>query len=77
MISLYIVCLVVVIIGALNWGVIGAANLNLVQSVTSLMSSDASTVTMVNRGVYVLVGLAGLVVLWKSWGDIVHHHHSA
>ena len=71
MISLYIVCLVLVIVGALNWGLVGAANLNLVSSVTSLVSSNPSTVNMANRVVYVVVGAAALFVLWKDWERIL------
>jgi len=74
MISLYIVCLILVIVGALNWGLVGAANFNLVSSVTSLVSSSPSTVNMANRVVYVAVGLAALYVLWCDWERIVHRH---
>jgi uncharacterized membrane protein YuzA (DUF378 family) len=74
MISLYIVCLVLVIVGALNWGLVGAANVNLVSSVTSLVSSNPSTVNMANRVVYVTVGVAALYVLWCDWERIIHGH---
>ena len=74
MISLYIVCLVLVIVGALNWGLVGAANFNLVSTLTSLVSSDPSTVSTANRVVYVLVGAAALYVLWEDWERIVHMH---
>lgn len=70
MISLYIVCLVLVIVGALNWGLVGAANFNLVSSVSSLVSSNQSTVNMINRTVYVVVGAAALYVLWENWARI-------
>ena len=74
MISLYIVCLVLVLVGALNWGLVGAANFNLVSSVTSLVSSNPSTVNMANRVVYVTVGLSALYVLWCDWERIIHGH---
>ena len=74
MISLYIVCLVLVIVGALNWGLVGAANLNLVSTIHSLVSSNPSTVNMANRVVYFVVGLAGLYVLWHDWDRFVHGH---
>lgn len=74
MISLYIVCLILVIVGALNWGLVGAANFNLVSSITSLVSSNPSTVNMANRVVYVLVGASALYVLWEDWEHIVHGH---
>jgi uncharacterized membrane protein YuzA (DUF378 family) len=70
MISLYIVCLVLVIVGALNWGLVGAANFNLVSSVTSFVSSNPSTVNYVNRVIYVLVGASALYVLWHDWERI-------
>jgi uncharacterized membrane protein YuzA (DUF378 family) len=74
MISLYIVCLVLVIIGALNWGLVGAANFNLVTSINSLVSSNPSTVNMLNRIIYVIVGAAALYVLWADWERIIHGH---
>lgn len=74
MISLYIVCLVLVIVGALNWGLVGAANFNLVSSFHSLVSSNPSTVNTMNRVTYVAVGLASLYVLWCDWERIVHGH---
>lgn len=74
MISLYIVCLVLVIVGALNWGLVGAANFNLVSTIHSLVSSNPSTVNMANRVVYVLVGAAALYVLWCDWERILRGH---
>jgi uncharacterized membrane protein YuzA (DUF378 family) len=74
MISLYIVCLILVIVGALNWGLVGAANFNLVSSVSSLVSSNPSTVNTINRVVYVTVGLSALYVLWADWERNVHGH---
>jgi len=74
MVSLYIVCLVLVIIGALNWGLVGVANFNFVSSVNSLVSSNPSTVTTMNNVVYVVVGLAALYVLWCDWSHITHGH---
>jgi uncharacterized membrane protein YuzA (DUF378 family) len=74
MISLYIVCLVLVIVGALNWGLVGAAKFNLVSYVHSLVSSNPSTVDMANRVVYVLVGAAALYVLWEDWERILRGH---
>jgi len=48
-------------IGALNWGLVGAFNLNVVA-----MLGD-----MIAKIVYILVGVAGLISLWgmfKHWG---------
>jgi uncharacterized protein len=49
------------IIGGLNWGLVGAANLDLVASLFGEMSP-------LSRVVYVLVGLAALyyAVQWKA-----------
>lgn len=74
MTSLYIVCLVLVILGALNWGLVGAANFNLVSSLHSLVSSNPSTVNTMNRVAYVAVGLSALYVLWCDWNRIVNRH---
>ncbi len=52
--------LVLVIIGALNWGLVGVARLNLVETILGL-----GTLTQV---VYILVGLAGLYMVWMALG---------
>ncbi len=54
-----VVCKIIgalVIIGALNWGLVGALQLNLVEAIFG--SSSALT-----RVIYVLVGLAGIAKL--------------
>ncbi len=48
------ICLALVIIGAVNWGLIGLLDFNLV---SGLFGVD----TIVTRIVYTLVGLAGLI----------------
>ncbi len=48
-----LVALVLVIVGAINWGLIGLTGMNLV---TSLLGDG----TMLTRVVYILVGLSGL-----------------
>ena len=48
-----------VVLGAINWGLVGVANVNLVESVFS--TSPALT-----QFVYILVGLSGLYWLWKE-----------
>jgi hypothetical protein len=45
-----------VVIGALNWGLVGAFNLDLVEKLLGDM-------TVASRVVYVLVGLAGILKL--------------
>ena len=49
---------VLVVVGAINWGLIGAANLNIVETVVG--SGSLAQV------VYILVGLGGLYMLWGA-----------
>ncbi len=48
------ICLVLTILGALNWGLIALLDLNLV---TAIFGND----TMVSNAIYLLIGLAGLI----------------
>ena len=50
---LIVIALVLVIIGAINWGLIGFFGFNLVDSIFGTMS-------MVSRIIYALVGISGL-----------------
>ncbi len=52
--TIYKIALTLVIIGAINWGLIGLANVNLV----ALIFGENSLLTNI---VYVFVGIAGLV----------------
>lgn len=52
--TLYRIALVIVIIGAINWGMIGIFNINLV---SLLFGED----TFLTNFVYALVGICGLV----------------
>ena len=52
---IYWVALVLVIIGGLNWGLVGAANFDLVAALLGPRS-------MLSRAVYVLVGLSAIYV---------------
>ena len=59
------VCLVFTIIGAINWGLIGLFDFNLV----STLFGDENVVT---RIVYVLVGIAGVInigLLFEDWDN--------
>ncbi len=49
---------VLVVVGAINWGLVGVANLNLVETIFGM-----GTLTQV---VYLLVGLGGLYMLWMA-----------
>ena len=48
------ICLVITIIGAINWGFIGLLEINLVEAIFG-------TTSMISRIVYSLVGLTGLI----------------
>ena len=56
MTTLYKICLALVIVGALNWGLVGLFHFNLVSAIFGDMS-------LLSRLVYILVGLSGLVCL--------------
>lgn len=49
---------VFVVLGAVNWGLVGVARLNLVETI---LGSGALT-----QVVYILVGLSGLYMLWTA-----------
>ena len=55
-------CLLV-LAGALNWGTIAVANVNLVDKATSIVTSNNATI---NRAVYALVGLAAVLLIVKK-----------
>ncbi len=48
------ICLVITIIGAINWGFIGLLDINLVESIFGVES-------IISRIIYSLVGLTGLI----------------
>ena len=47
------IALVLIIIGALNWGLVGIFNFNLVDAIFGAMS-------IISRIIYILVGISGL-----------------
>jgi hypothetical protein len=53
------VAIVLVIVGGLNWGLVGAFNFDLVATIFGVMS-------VLSRIVYVLVGLAALYLIYTS-----------
>ena len=57
--GIHCVAWVLVIVGALNWGLVGVAKFNLVMTILSSWP-------VVERIVYVLVGLAGVAMLIES-----------
>lgn len=57
------IALILLIVGGINWGVMGAIEKNLIQDILKL---DYSIV----RSIYVLVGLAGLWGLFSTLGRL-------
>jgi uncharacterized protein len=56
------IVLAVVIIGALNWGLVGFFNWNLVDGIFG--GGAVERTTGVSRAIYAIVGLAGVVALF-------------
>jgi uncharacterized membrane protein YuzA (DUF378 family) len=67
--------LLIASIGAINWGLIGFFNWNLVDAIFG--GGARETTSIASRVVYAIVGLAGLVGLFKLPRLISddHHHH--
>jgi uncharacterized membrane protein YuzA (DUF378 family) len=53
------VAIILVVIGAINWGLVGLFNFNLVAAIFGPL-------TVVSRIIYVLVGLSGLYLLYVA-----------
>lgn len=53
------IALILVIIGALNWGLIGLFNFDLVSAIFGDMSG-------ISRFIYILVGLSGLYLIYYA-----------
>lgn len=51
--ALHYVCFALIVIGGLNWGLVGAFDFNLVEKILGSMPA-------IERAVYVLVGLAAI-----------------
>lgn len=54
---LHIIAWVLLIVGGLNWGLIGAFDFNLVETIFGFGS-------VLSRIIYILVGLAAIVGIW-------------
>lgn len=57
------VALVFTIIGAINWGLVGIFNFNLVDSIFGVAS-------FVSRAIYTIVGIAGLINIMILFMDL-------
>ena len=62
------ICLSVTIIGAINWGLIGLLDFNLVESIFGVDSA-------IPRIIYSLVGLTGLINIGILVMDLGEHEH--
>ncbi len=58
--SIYMIAMILVIVGGLNWGLVGFFNFDLVAAIFGVMSFLARTV-------YVLVGLSALYLAFTAW----------
>ncbi len=67
--TLYNILLTLVIIGALNWGILGLFNIDLIGSIFGGMTSTFS------RIIFVLFGLCGIgsIALYKPINEEVSH----
>jgi len=61
--TLYNIACILVIVGALNWGVVGAANVNAVDKLTHAITANNAKI---NKTIYILVGVAALVVAYAK-----------
>ncbi len=58
--GLHVVALVLVVVGALNWGLVGSANFDLVAAIFGAGSA-------LSRLVYVAVGVSGILLAFTSY----------
>jgi hypothetical protein len=63
------IALVLAIIGALNWGLIGFFGFNLVSSIFGVM-------TPLTRIIYGLVGIGAVVLIVELCMTVQHRHHT-
>ncbi len=61
--ALRIITYILVIIGAINWGLVGLFNINLVSMLFGEM-------TMVARIIYSLIGISAIIYMLLSYRDI-------
>lgn len=59
-------CLVLTIVGAINWGLIGLLDFNLVSTIFG-------NGTMLERLIYILVGIAGIINIGILFNHIEDH----
>ncbi len=64
---LKIISFILVIIGALNWGLVGLFNFNLVSAIFGDM-------TFLTRTIYILVGIAAIISLITSFKSVADEY---
>lgn len=57
------IALILVIVGGLNWALVGIFNFNLVEYILLLFLLRSSSIIIIARIVYILVGLAAIYLL--------------
>ena len=62
------ICLVLTIIGAIGWGIIGIFNVNIIDMIFGVES-------IISRIIYTLVGIAGLINIGILFNHIEHIDH--
>lgn len=67
--------MVLAIVGAINWGLIGFFNWNLVDAILGGGSTEVTSAA--SRVVYAIVGLAGLAAIPLLRSHMTHREHSA
>lgn len=65
---LRITAYILVLIGALNWGLIGFADFDLVAFIFGEM-------TLLSRIIYSLVGISAIILLLTTYRDIFYHEN--
>lgn len=60
------ICFALLIIGALNWGLVGLVNINALEVLLEPVFQSVAA-ELVIRGIYVLVGLAGLYFFYPLY----------
>lgn len=60
------IAIILVFIGAINWGSIGVFDFNFIVAIFGLM-------TTITRIIYILVGLAGIYLIFAAPGWVRHH----
>ena len=62
--KIYCIAMLLVLIGAINWGLIGLFDFNLVYELFDLIGNPANSfLSLLHRIIYIAVGVAGVLLL--------------